>query len=35
MKRALKLMIMTLFVVSTTLAQGFKVSAAGEQTFSG
>jgi len=34
MKRTLKLMIMALFVVSITFAQGFKVSAAGEQIFS-
>ena len=33
-KRTLKLIILTLFVVSTAFAQGFKVSAAGEQTFS-
>jgi polyisoprenoid-binding protein YceI len=34
MRRTLKLIILTLFVVSTAFAQGFKVSAAGEQTFS-
>jgi len=34
MKRTLKLIILSLFAVSTVLAQGFKVSAAGEQTFS-
>jgi len=34
MKRALKLIILTLFVVSYGFAQGFKVKATGEQTFS-
>ncbi len=34
MKRTLKFMIITLFVVSTAFAQGFKVKATGEQTFS-
>ena len=34
MKRTLKLIILSLFVVSITFAQGFKVKAAGEQTFS-
>ncbi len=34
MKRTLKFMIIALCVASTTLAQGFKVSATGEQTFS-
>ncbi len=34
MKRTLKLIIVSLFVVSTAFAQGFKVSAAGEQNFS-
>jgi polyisoprenoid-binding protein YceI len=34
MKRTLKFIILTLFVVSTALAQGFKVDATGEQTFS-
>jgi len=34
MKRTIKLIILTLFAVSTTFAQGFKVSATGEQTFS-
>ncbi len=33
MKRALKLIILTLFVVSTAFAQGFKVKATGEQIF--
>ena len=34
MKRTLKLIIITLFAVSTAFAQGFKVKATGEQTFS-
>ncbi len=34
MKRTLKLIILTLFVVGITFAQGFKVKATGEQTFS-
>ncbi len=34
MKRTLKLIILTLFVVSYGFAQGFKVKATGEQTFS-
>ena len=34
MKRTIELIILTLFAVSTTFAQGFKVSATGEQTFS-
>jgi len=34
MKRALKLIILSLFVVSTAFAQGFKVKATGEQNFS-
>jgi len=34
MKRTFKFIIYTLFAVSTALAQGFKVKAAGEQTFS-
>jgi polyisoprenoid-binding protein YceI len=34
MKRTIELIILTLLVVSTTFAQGFKVSATGEQTFS-
>ena len=34
MKRILKFMILMLFVVSTVLAQGFKVDATGEQNFS-
>jgi len=34
MKRTLKFIILTLFVVSTAFTQGFKVSAEGEQTFS-
>ncbi len=34
MKRTLKLILLTLFVVSNVFAQGFKVSATGEQTFS-
>ena len=34
MKRTLKLIILTMFVVGITFAQGFKVKATGEQTFS-
>ncbi len=34
MKRTLKLTLLTMFIVSSVFAQGFKVSAAGEQTFS-
>ena len=34
MKRTLKFIILTLFVVSITFAQGFKVKATGEQNFS-
>jgi len=34
MKRTLKLIILSLFIVSTVFAQGFKVKAAGEQVFS-
>ena len=34
MKRTLKLIILTLFVVGITFAQGFKVKATGEQAFS-
>ncbi|MGB5848631.1 MAG: YceI family protein [Ignavibacteriaceae bacterium] len=34
MKRALKYIILTLFIGSTTFAQGFKVKATGEQNFS-
>ena len=34
MKRTFKFIIFLLFAVSTAFAQGFKVSAAGEQTFS-
>jgi len=33
MKRTLKLIILTLFVVGITFAQGFKVKATGEQAF--
>jgi len=34
MKRTVKLILLTLFLVSNVFAQGFKVSATGEQTFS-